>query len=99
MESLQVYEKKDTCKTNTGGMKMKKNYEVAKVINFQQKRDKKTKGSLTPEQKLKLITLEAMYEGDEATLKEIFDKGLSIDEAFRAFANTLFKEQEKVIRS
>ncbi|MEK4822871.1 MULTISPECIES: hypothetical protein [Priestia] len=77
---------------------MSEKNESAKVINFQQKKDKKTKSSLTPEQKLKLITLEAMYEGDEATLKEIFDKGLSIDEAFKAFAITLFKEQEKVIR-
>ncbi|WP_154990895.1 hypothetical protein [Priestia megaterium] len=77
---------------------MSEKNEQAKVIIFQQKKDKKTKSSLTPEQKLKLITLEAMYEGDEATLKEIFDKGLSIDEAFRAFAITLFKEQEKVIR-
>ncbi|MBU8855408.1 hypothetical protein BGM24_25915 [Bacillus sp. FJAT-26377] len=77
---------------------MSEKNESAKVINFQQKKDKKTKSSLTPEQKLKLITLEAMYEGDEATLKEILDKGFSIDEAFRAFAITLFKEQEKVIR-
>lgn len=98
MVVLRVCEKKDICKTEKGGIKMSEKNESAKVINFQQKKDKKTKSSLTPEQKLKLITLEAMYEGDEATLKEIFDKGLSIDEAFKAFAITLFKEQEKVIR-
>ncbi|MED4587670.1 hypothetical protein [Priestia flexa] len=77
---------------------MKIKEELTNVINFQEKKTEKNLKTITSEQKLKLVLLEVFYTDEEEKLKELFQQGLSIDEAFKAVAVTLFEEMKRIIR-
>ena len=66
----------------------------ATVINFEAKKQERKLFSMTPEQKLKLMTLEIVFKGKEDLLKKLFDEGITVDSLFSAMAQDMFENEE-----
>lgn len=63
----------------------------ASVINFGERKEKRELLRMTPEQKLKLMTLEIVFKGKDDLLKALFDEGQTIDELFSSLAKSMFE--------
>ncbi|MFB8426434.1 LPD29 domain-containing protein [Priestia megaterium] len=63
----------------------------ASVINFGERKEKRDLLKMTPEQKLKLMTLEMVFKGKDDLLKTLFDEGQTIDELFSSLAKSMFE--------